>query len=469
MMCCRYPGAYGRLSNASFESVTLVFRATDHNATLRFDTNDTTSGDRVVLLDEISVAVLEGAPASWTPLPGVNFAVGDGAACAVLDGEGSWRAVGCNHTARAVCQRPRHPPACRWDELLLGDRCVWIHTAEADDRMLDRAEASAVCQAWGGNLLTVKNENELAQIGKMPRHGDAHIGLSKPSPGKAWAYESGYRMSFLGFEMGFNQYDVVDDALCVFISWRNVDYGVSRHVMVPGSCELRTAAWLCEKPALQMRPPFAAPKNTCSDMGGLEKGGWCYWFAPWQYLTFHDARHSCKDWGGDMAIMPGDFNGWGGMWDILYHRAWAGMESLSADQPLRRVDGSLVTAVDSNNLKMHEAVRSPMCGTTSQYDSAGMQLRECDLRMPHFVCRRLLDPATPPPPPAPTCDATDAEGRCWLVLRVPMSFDTAAAACYEWGGALSAVHSPEQQSKIDEALQGVPRAWLGLRRGGGEW
>lgn len=480
----RYPGAYAPL-HARFEEFSVMFTAVEARATIKFDTDMSKRvGDRAAFVDQISVAEVASIKTTWSPMAGVELEAESGA-CVALAGATGLEAVECEAAAGVVCEMPRVAAGCREDEEEYDGRCFWHHSPHDDERSLDREGARAACNSWGGHLMTVRNGNDfnwlkyssaVSRLGwqsGLPWRETVHLGLYKEDFYSPWKHEDEYLINFWHFNYG-SGFSLFEQNLCISAGY-NYIRGLS---FATDDCSNAHEQWMCEKPAPYTLPPFRASATlSCADLGGTEYDGHCYWYAIFNYLNSGDADQICVNWGpGGHLATPASANVHA--FPPFNFDAWIGLTSYTGDHMYRHVDGSKLSMTNAlyRGRQFPDASpsgpdRGPKCVSlnwrSNNPAASVMTVRDCDIRHAHFLCKKPLVSLALSPPSAACDGLAEAQGLCWLVLRVPMQQEAAAAACYEWGGQLAVVSSAAHVSTV-QSLQSSEGAaaiesWIGLQ------
>ncbi|XP_067386089.1 killer cell lectin-like receptor subfamily B member 1B allele C, partial [Emydura macquarii macquarii] len=142
---------------------------------------------------------------------------------------------------QSLCHPARPGPAvgsgcklCPSDWRLLGDKCYWV---SRDSNTW--SESRADCSARGSQLLVIRDREELELLKDLTQGSKQFwVGLSVPSPEKAWAWLDGSQLNLTQFP-GLGQ---AEENSCGTVKWNQIR---------SDSCS-SALQWICQRDAIPL-------------------------------------------------------------------------------------------------------------------------------------------------------------------------------------------------------------------------
>ncbi|XP_064183475.1 lymphocyte antigen 75 [Anguilla rostrata] len=419
--------------------------------------------------------------------------------CAVMSSGkllGQWQLQSCSlFSAGSVCKKevgphvapdpepdPSLPCPAGWESKQGLRYCYKVFHAERLSRQRSWEEAERFCEALGGHLPGLSNQDEMEALHTILRGSISNdryfwIGLNRrnPASGNAWEWSDGRPVSSVIFS-GELQEDDEYNRECVALKTMRRSYlsfilllrghSLQQFFASPFHCDAQLE-WVCQIPRgkTPRTPAWYNPGG--HHESSIFVDGKEFWFVSDPQLSYDEAGLYCSGNSSTLAT-PQTMNQVG---VILSQLKKLSGERLSWWVEI--LESGLSFPMPFHPILHHYSTFHGRCSSLNPDSSIPEREYSCDRALP-FVCEKVnttsveRNPLEPHPGGLPCGnDSVAFRDKCYTVLQPKyLSFEKASELCQKLRGTLPVISSQAEQDFILSLLLGhLPRKlWIGLRR-----
>uniref|UniRef100_A0A803Y4X6 Macrophage mannose receptor 1 n=1 Tax=Meleagris gallopavo TaxID=9103 RepID=A0A803Y4X6_MELGA len=424
----------------------------------------------------------------WTegsPLRYLNWAPGNPSVelikmCGTFQGRnGKWENVACNQKLGYICQKRNSsivddsftvpsgdtkPVKCPREWVAYAEHCYRIYRTP---KIWKQAQSS--CRKEDGDLTSIHNVEEysfiVSQLGYKP-DDELWIGLSDFRFQMYFEWSDGTPVTYTKWHQRQPTH-TPNKADCIVM---NGEAGF----WTDSACETKLG-YICKRKPLAEESGEAEATYPGCQKGWMKHGFYCYSIGQLP-ATFSDAKLICEENKAHLATVTDRYEqafltSIIGFKPVKYF--WIGLSDVEEQGTFRWTAGDPVTFTHWN---MGMPGREPGCVAMRTGTSAGLwDILNCEEKN-LFLCKQLVEGATPPPPPTtpplPSCpdewQSIPQSSFCFKIFQrgreKMQTWFGARDFCRAIGGDLACVHSEEEQKLISSLNKDYRHLsyWMGL-------
>jgi len=414
---------------------------------------------------------------------------------------GKWNKIACDSRRNWICKIPRGvrpespvtstaptaglPGSCSPDNdewKFFQNRCYFVTGTSlppvtSDKSELDWAGAEDRCRQYGGNLVSIRSNDEQLFVQGLIRQLNIEafrmwIGYSSANSDGSWQWADG---SLVEFDKWMPGKPGGPDALQLCASMELInsdDYGKwsDQH------CQTKMP-FVCvkDKGGVTITTPIPVPLPGFCPMGYVNYENKCFLFVDGQ-LNWNESQQECLRLVGPQFPQTGLASIWD-PWEQAFltssvrslksTRYWIGLYHFQTGQAqFGWVDNAALRFTNWAPGEPNGGLNEP-CGEMYAEHRAGLWNDVACSTRQSYMCMRMKDPSitTPPTSPLNPCPTgyTVWEGDCYKVDTMLRTWQSAEAECVRDGAHLSDVTDLTEQGHLTLLLKNVPTGlWIGL-------